>query len=74
MAAIFRVLTVVWCLAVFGLGFGIIRQLMMVGGADPLNTASGLTITFVAIWLVSSALLSFIGFICLLALHRMIEG
>lgn len=74
MTVIFRVLAVVWCLAVFGLGFGIVRQTMMIGGLDPLNTASGLTISFVAVWLVSSTILSFIGSISFLAIHRIIEG
>lgn len=74
MSVIFRVIATIWCLAVFILGFGIVRQLMTVDGLDPLNNASGLTVAFVVIWLVSSALLSFLGVILLLILHRMIEG
>ncbi len=74
MSAILRVLAVIWCLIVFGLGFGIIRQIMMVGELDPLDTASGLTLSFVVAWLVGSTLLSFVGLIFLLILHRMIEG
>lgn len=71
---VFAVSAAAWCCAVFYFGFGIVRQMMMVDGIDPLNTASGLTITFVAIWLVSSTLLAFIGVICVLVLYRMIEG
>ncbi|NUQ05088.1 MAG: hypothetical protein HUU31_14480 [Anaerolineae bacterium] len=74
MGRVFAAIAAAWCCAVFYFGFGIVHQLMTVDGISPLNTASGLTITFVAIWLVSSTLLSFIGVICVLALYRMIEG
>lgn len=47
--------------------------MMMVGELDPLKTASGLAILFVAVWLVGSTILSFIKVISLLAIHRLIE-